>query len=412
VRILPLLLVCLSSGASTLWACSVPVFRYALERWDPDTYQAILVHRGALSSDDKKILEWLQKCAADDALRCNIEASELDLAAKEVRGTKGDEKRPEAGGAGDEGKAASEEVSSLLPPGAALPCLILRYPAGRPMQGKVCWQGRLTAEVARSLVDSPARREVARRILGGDSAVWILLEGGKREANDAAAKVLEAELKKANAELKLPEKDPDAPEAPPEMEAKLRIAFSVLRMSRTDPAESMFVKMLTGVEPDLAELADKPMAFPIFGRGRALFALVGDGIKDENIQEACQFLTGACSCQVKAACPGADLVMSVAWEAALTGQRFTEPELPPLTGLSAMAAAARTEGVEGRGARDDGKTQTKPSSILSSTPEPAAASRVPRPTSPVVRNTLLAVGLSLLVLGIAGFVLWARSRSS
>jgi len=388
VRILPLLLICLSSGAPTLWACSVPVFRYALERWDPDAYQALLVHRGALAPDEKKILEWLQKCASDDALRCNLEASELDLATAPA-------------------EAAKEQGD--LPPASDLPCLILRYPNSRPMEGKVCWQGRLTADVAKSLVDSPARREVARRILGGDSAVWVLLEGGKREANDAAAKVLEAELKKANQTLKLPEKDPDAPEAPPEMEAKLRIAFSWLRVSRADPAEAMLVQMLVGVEPDLAQITDKPMAFPIFGRGRALFALVGDGIKDENIQEACEFLIGACSCQVKAACPGVDLVMSVAWEAALTGQRLTEPELPPLTGLSAMAAAARTEGDKGKSGANDECRMTNDESKPKAE-GPAAPSNSSSAVSPVVRNALLAVAVGLSVLGVAGLWLWVRNR--
>ncbi len=380
----------------------MPVFRYALERWDPDAYQAILVHRGPLTPDDQRILEWLQKCAADDALRSNVDAREVDVATK----------KEEAKGAKEEGKAADEELSGLLRTVSDLPCLILRYPPSRPMEGKVCWQGKLTADLAKTLVDSPARREVARRILGGDSAVWILLEGAQREANDAAAKALAAELKKATETLKLPEKDPDAPEAPPEMAAKLRIAFSLLRVSRADPTEAMFVKMLMGIEPGLTELADKPMAFPIFGRGRALCALVGDGIKDDNIQEACEFLTGACSCQVKAACPGVDLVMSVAWESALTGQRLSEPELPPLTGLSAMAAAAQIQRDEGRGTEGKGvRQETKPSSLLPAASDPAAAPPVPRPMSPVLRNALAALAAGILVLGAAALVLWARKRT-
>ncbi|TWW12353.1 hypothetical protein E3A20_01920, partial [Planctomyces bekefii] len=35
------------------------------------------------------------------------------------------------------------------------------------------------------------------------------------------------------------------------------------------------------------------------GRGRVLYALVGDGIAEGTIAAACDFLTGPCSCQVK-----------------------------------------------------------------------------------------------------------------
>ena len=36
-------------GVRPAAACSVPVFRYALERWPADMYRLVVFHRGALS---------------------------------------------------------------------------------------------------------------------------------------------------------------------------------------------------------------------------------------------------------------------------------------------------------------------------------------------------------------------------
>ena len=35
------------------WACQVPVFRYALERWKADDYHAVTIHQGALNEEQK-----------------------------------------------------------------------------------------------------------------------------------------------------------------------------------------------------------------------------------------------------------------------------------------------------------------------------------------------------------------------
>ena len=53
LAIASLVLACATSAD----ACSVPVFRYALERWQPDLFQAIVVHRGALTSEQKKLVD-------------------------------------------------------------------------------------------------------------------------------------------------------------------------------------------------------------------------------------------------------------------------------------------------------------------------------------------------------------------
>ena len=81
----------------------------------------------------------------------------------------------------------------------------------------------------------------------------------------------------------------------------------MVKLSRTDPAEEIFVKMLLGTESDLASY-HTPLAFPVFGRGRALYALVGKGIKRKLIKSTCNTIIGWCSCTIKEDNPGTDLL--------------------------------------------------------------------------------------------------------
>jgi len=100
----------------------------------------------------------------------------------------------------------------------------------------------------------------------------------------------------------------------------LKLSFSVVTLRAGDAAEKAFRETLLNSEDDLKELQHEPMAFPVFGRGRALPALVGKGINADMIDEASAFLSGPCSCQVKRQNPGFDLLTSVNWDQLLENQ--------------------------------------------------------------------------------------------
>ena len=302
--------------STSVTACNVPVFRYALERWPADNYEVVVFHRGPLTSEDRSIVEWLEKSSVKHIPYSNYTLQTVDV--------------------------ASDDSNKLLRlwenlDTDELPCLVLRYPVSTGIRHSI-WHGRLSHETARVLVDSPARREIAEKILDDDSAVWILLESGNRANNNAAADMLEAQLKKMEETLRLPEpifgtmyttgSDTQIPE--------IEISFSIIRLSPDDPAESHFINILMNSEPDLFDYTSSPIAFPVYGRGRVLFSLVGDGINERNIHEACAFITGACSCEVKAINPGFDLLMMVDWEAGIKGSWTAELGLPPLVGLSEL----------------------------------------------------------------------------
>jgi hypothetical protein len=54
----------------------------------------------------------------------------------------------------------------------------------------------------------------------------------------------------------------------------------------------------------------------VYGRGRALFSCLGEGIHPDNLVQDIEFITGACSCTVKEQNPGVDLLVQYDWEAA------------------------------------------------------------------------------------------------
>jgi hypothetical protein len=203
-----------------------------------------------------------------------------------------------------------------------LPWLVLRYPASEDARPPL-WAGRFDAG-CRALVDSPARREIARRLLHGDAVVWVLLEGGDRKQDDAAAVLLRDELKKLEKTLRLP--DAIGTDVKLLSSLPVKIAFSTLRVARTDPTEKLFVKMLLDSDPDFAP-AQGPIVFPLFGRGRAFDGLLGKGINPNTIRDTARHLIGACSCEIKRQNPGTDLLLAADWDAILDRPETDDAEL-------------------------------------------------------------------------------------
>ena len=276
--------------------------------------------------------------------------------------------------------------------------MILRYPQEVGIE-RAAWSGRLTAENAAALVDSPVRREIARRILDGDSAIWVLLESGHNKADAAARELMETHLARLERTLELPAAVSAAlaqqTEAPETITPPLLLLFSIVTLSRTSPDESVFIEMLLRSEADLVQYASQPIAFPVFGQGRTLYALVGNGISEENIREACQFLVGPCSCEAKALNPGLDLLMLADWGAGLGGSVVAALEPQPLVGLATLVEAAATP------------EASAPTPEVTSAVSGAARPATLEPPSALMRNMLVVLGL----IGVAiGFILLRITR--
>ena len=385
----PFVLVMLAASVlstSDLSACTTPVFRYALEKWPADYFPAVVFHRGKLSPEHEAVLDVIRMAGKKSS--ANIGVYDVDLDKKLDKGT-----------------SALWQRHKSLP----LPCMVVTYALPYSGRGRprfpddpfppTVWSGKLTKANAKALVDSPVRKELAKRILAGDSAIWIILEPGKtRPAKAGATKATKAAESSAAADKKdkpAAKKDkpvttkaaaallaktlakaekifarkPDPQPAParfgqPAPPANLKVAFSTIRLSRDNPAERMLVAMLLHSEKDLlgAEYAGEPMVFPIFGRGRVLWALVGKGINEDNILESCSYITGACSCEVKWQNPGTDLLFSKDWDKALFETMVEDEPIPMLKGLP----DPKTD--------KDGKTKGKP--------KPAATGKDAAPKQP------------------------------
>jgi hypothetical protein len=279
--------VCLCLFSAAALACSVPVFRYALERWAADPYQVEVSHQGNLSPQAQALVQRLA------------------------------------------GSKLSNLRLTQVPAETGEPKLIVRQPMAMSA-GPAVWQAELTESSVGQLLDSPIRQEIATRLGQGDSAVWLLLESGDPVKDGAVAELLEKELGKLATELRLPELDAqDVKNGLVSLpDEGLRLSFPTLRVSREDVAESFLVKMLLATEPDLAEIRE-PMVFPVFGRGRVLYALVGQGIRADNLAEAARFLIGSCSCQIKEQNPGVDLLLTADWQTLLNLDKAAEVVAPP-----------------------------------------------------------------------------------
>ena len=323
-------IVCLLGVASLAHACSVPVFRYALERWPADKFEAIIFHRGPLSADHQKLIERLN--SRESAANVVAEAVDLDQ-----------NKDPEL-------HKVWETFGT-----EQLPGVLLFFPRTSRIPVPA-WSGPLDEEAINTVVDSPARRQIARRLIKGETAVWVFLEIGDKAADDAAFKTLETELHVQQNKIKLGEIDEaDLAQGLLLMDPEeLKVKFSTLRISREEAKEKAFVEMLLGTESDLRELKE-PMAFPIFGRGRALYALIGKGINADTIAQAGTDLTGPCTCTIKDQNPGTDMLMSVAWETLIEPFVEVEKELPPLKGLGGFGTEQAKDD-DDKSEENDGQT--------------------------------------------------------
>jgi len=318
--------------------CSVPVFRYALERWAADSYEAVIIGRGQLADDDPAAL-LLQ---SEEAEFLNLRISTIDL-----------------------DSSAENDLTSLL--GGAvpetLPALAIWYPYQKGRAAPF-WRGEFTPAVVKALISSPKRLQLAQRLADGQTAVWVVVESGNTVKDKAAMQLLERELATATQELKQA-----ASELAEELDMpNLSYEFSILPVSRSDPKEQMLLEMLLKSEPDLGDYADGPIVFPVFGRGRALYALASEGINTDTIRETIYFITGPCGCEIKMMNPGVDLLMAENWDATAMQfyQEFYEMAEEPLPELTSVFP-------EGPGDADLNAQGQVVAATISESPQPLSA---------------------------------------
>ncbi len=288
-------------------SCSVPVFRYALERWSPDPYKAIFIYRDEILEEDRALLDQLNQAIFNPEYPLNLRTREVDVST-----------------------FSKEDLEGLLkgPIPEALPALAIWYP---DQMGKAppLWTNRLTSSVVQDLIISPKRKQMAESLINGQSVVWIFIPCGDKEKDEEAMALIEQELESAVINYS------NTPfyVLSGNQKKELAYGFPILSISHDDAEERFFLDMLLHSESDLLEYTDEPMVFIVFGRGRSLGCLFGEYITAGRIRDAIAFLSGACSCEVKSLNPGMDLLVAAPWDQVVMDSFVDDTPLPELTGV-------------------------------------------------------------------------------
>ena len=293
-------------AAVVVKACNIPVFRYALERWRPDVSQFVVFHRGQLDEDTATQLDQFKK-------RLSTEGANVQLVLVDLSGDKNN----------DEPHRQLWDGLSLNERQLELPYVLVRLPHARgPLNA---WHGSLKTALQSALAESPVRSELSKRLLSGDSIVWLMVRSPDEARNERVRKMVKEQCQVLSSKIQLPE-GIGLPGSELFSEVPLFLKFSLLEIDANDPREQFLLKVFENFQAD-AFRQGEPILIPVFGRGRALEVIPADGVDELLIGDLTAFLCGACSCQVKEQNPGFDLLLSANWDRELFGENAPLP--PP-----------------------------------------------------------------------------------
>lgn len=378
---------------AAIWACDVPVYEYALQRWPADPYPVLIFNRGPLEGQAKKTAKYLEKLSENYFANIQFLAADLD-------------------GDMDDGMKKIWDANSS----ETLPHMVVLHPR-RSYGPETLWTGPPTVANVKKLTNSPAREKIAEKILDEDEvAVWVMLESGDKQADDKAYKLLKKHVNEAtkifNEEMTAyappPQTQPATQADPP---APAKIDFSIMRISRADKSEQIFIKTLLTTEPDLntKELRSVPMIFPVFGRGRSLFAMRGETLNKDSIFQICALLAGPCACPVKYQNPGVDMLFTANWE------RWMEDyEMFDTLGGAPISSAASGNGETATAPAEYGESTDEESPATPETDAAVADVQPARDTNLILITSLIAAGVILAVVAAGGYMIKStrRNRSS
>lgn len=312
--------------------CNVPVFRYALERWPSDDYQLVIYHQGALTSADQQRLNGLEQAVAwkdskvpgPASKAVNLQVYRIDI------DSSSESKDAEPSRLRERWKT---ELSgkSLKTPFVELRTGIV---AGKR---STIWQGPFEALDVSSLLQSPTRTQIIKRLLKGDAVVWLVLKSNDPDKHKTVSEMLRQKNKSLSGEVELPD-GIGLPGSELYSDVPLLLDFTVIELDRNDKQETILINLIRALDQEAFE-RDEPIVMPVFGRGRALEVIPASRVDEGLIGDLTAFLCGACSCQVKERNPGFDLLISVDWQDKLFGNGPLPP--PPDTGLGSQSAGPK-----------------------------------------------------------------------
>lgn len=304
--------------STVAWACSTPVYQYAMYNWPPAPYYVFFFHEGPISEQDQNLHQLAEKLATDGRAVANLALYPVDLGKPEQY-----ERLPETvRKSWEKYRAEQEEKGQPVKSGYAV------YTAW----GAELLIGQLDEATLKALVDSPARTSLGQLFQQGNAVVVLFMPGADQEENQRVEKLVQSMIDEVATgklmgmaiytpleaysmyEPTVDQSEPaEATESSEPQGAGIKVGL--LRVARDDPQETWLLRALMAMDPELEKMRDKPMVFFCYGRGRAMPPYVGEGITAENLAAEMEFLSGACSCMVKDANPGVDLLIRWDWDA-------------------------------------------------------------------------------------------------
>lgn len=312
-----------TANCSTAFSCNIPVFRFALERWQPDSAEVVVFVRGDVTDAERQKIRQLQNPSEGDrqAASANLQVIMVDL--------------NDAAKLNSEHKAYHELWDAVEAGSTDGPYVVIRTRMGKD-KIVVSWKGLLRDLKPDQIANSPIRRELSRRLLSGDSVVWLVLRSSDKEKSDAVVAQLNEQFRRLSTQLQLPD-GVGLPGSELYSEVPLFLKFSVIEIDPADEGEWFLIESLTRLETRF-KTENQPLVVPVFGKGRALEVMAASDVTPELTEDLTRFLCSACSCQVKELNPGFDLVMTVPWNLELFGEEVA-PEMaaPSRTGAANAA---------------------------------------------------------------------------
>jgi len=294
-------LIYISLACSSAFACSVPVFRYALEYWQPDPYQIILSYNSTGTNNLPDVLDEINKYK-----------NNRSFTLRKIKDPKSTGK------------------------------IILKYPASTRIQDNV-YENYLTKENFNKILQSPLRQKLINKITSGDSLIFLLLEGSDKKQNNHIANIILKNIPIFEKEIKLPYEYTNIPkEDLKSYYTNIVFKLSMIKLSRTNAEENVFINILTKSLPEKIYKKSDPIVFPIFARGRMLAALREKEVNYRILKNICEYVAGECSCEIKSQNPGFDIFIPLGWNLEKNKALISNVILPPLSGFSEFLPSKKT----------------------------------------------------------------------
>ena len=288
------LLVCVCSSG---WACVVPLYRYSLDKWEPDVFPALVVYRTSLMADEEALL------AALPGDRMRVMLVDLETEA-------------------DSYSQAAPYLNAIqsLDLENGCPKLVLFAPGGSEKK-RMLFAETLTPRLINRLMQSPLRESMERELREGATNFALFIPSPDDRANESARGYLEGRLAQYESNQLLPNSLIAGLSSEEQVAARMRLKmdFTLIDLDLQDPAE-----LVSAAQVEVASGGDIPASILpavvlTYGPARFLdFISLNTADRDARLDAAVAFLAQESRCCAKADSPGFDMFTTIGFDEIIT----------------------------------------------------------------------------------------------